>query len=514
MLAVVAGVVPRGVGVPGWDPVLDPPPVIAREFRAAWLSPIEDLNIRDWPSSSNLSPEEQRAELRSQLDRAQAIGLNAVILHVRIAGDAMYPTKLAPWSAFLTGTSGVGPQPAYDPLAFAITEAHARGLQLHAWFNPFRAAYPTLKGTVAKTHVTRTNPSWIRKYGRQTWIDPGEPAARAAVLETVLDVVRRYDVDGVHIDDYFYPYREQQMVRKRVGRRRVRVIQDIPFPDDRTWKRYGKAKGWTDRDDWRRSNIDGFVESMYREVKRIKPTVLVGISPFGIWRSGTPRGVTGLDAYREIYADARRWLAEGWVDYLAPQLYWPISGAQDRFRALDDWWRTQNPMGRHIWPGLYTSRTWSDRAGWSMSEVPSQITTLRDRRENSDDFPGHVHFRLGALIAERGALGDSLAAGPYAERAVVPAAPWLGSAEPGAPVVTPVDADGPTSFTVAPSDSVNVRWWLVQAHGRAGRWTSTLQPAGTGTLAAGAFGTDDPDEIAVRGISPSGMVGPPTIVVP
>jgi uncharacterized lipoprotein YddW (UPF0748 family) len=487
---------------------------VPREFRAAWLTPIWDLNIRDWPSAPGLSPDSQRAELRYQLDRAQAIGLNAVILHVRIAGDAMYPTRYAPWSAFLTGTSGVGPQPAYDPLSYAINEAHARGLQLHAWFNPFRAAYPSLKGKPAPSHVTRAHPSWIRRYGTQTWIDPGEPAARAAVLESILDVVRRYDVDGVHVDDYFYPYREQQTIRKRVGKRRVRVIRDIPFPDDATWRKYGRARGWSDRDAWRRSNIDSFIETMYREVKRTKPAVLVGISPFGIWRSGTPSGITGLDAYAEIYADSRRWLAEGWVDYLAPQLYWQISGAQDRFRLLDDWWRTQNPRGRHVWPGLYTSRTWSERAGWSMDEIPTQIQTLRGKRADSDDAPGHIHFRLGALLAQRGSLGESLAAGAYADRAVVPAAPWLGQTEPGAPVITPIGRDGPASFTIVASDSVPVRWWLVQAHGRGGRWTTTLQPAGGGTLAAGAFGTDDPDEIAVRAISPSGMMGAASIIVP
>ena len=509
-MLLVAGATPAGVGVAP----IDPPPEVPREFRAAWLTPISDLNIRDWPSSPNLSPEQQRAELREQLDRAQAVGLNAVILHVRIAGDALYPTRYAPWSAFLTGKSGVAPQPAYDPLEFAISEAHARGLQLHAWFNPFRAAYPSLKGPAAASHVTRAHPSWIRKYGKQVWIDPGEPAARAAVLETILDVVKRYDVDGVHVDDYFYPYRETRTTSRRVGRRRVRVVREIPFPDDRTWKKYGAARGLTDRDAWRRSNIDTFVESMYRGVKRVKPTVLVGISPFGIWRSGTPQGVTGLDAYREIYADARRWLAEGWVDYLAPQLYWPLWGAQDRFRALDDWWRTQNPMGRHVWPGLYTSRTWSAAAGWSMSEVPSQITTIRDRRAGTNDLPGHVHFRLGALIADRSALGASLASGAYADRAAVPSAPWLGQAEPAAPVVTPVQGDGPTSFTVAPGDSLAVRWWLVQAHGRGGKWTTTLQRAGGGALNAGAFGTDDPDEIAVRAITPSGVMGPPAVVVP
>ena len=177
------------------------PPPVPREFRAAWVTPIWDRGFRDWPSVAGLSPDSQRAEMRALLDHASVIGLNTLILHVRLAGDAMYPTKFAPWSAYLTGKSGEAPSPSYDPLAYAVEEAHARGIQLHAWFNPFRAMLPVFAGKAAATHVTRTHPEWIRKYGTQTWIDPGDPAARKYVLETMLDVVKRYDVDGIHIDD-------------------------------------------------------------------------------------------------------------------------------------------------------------------------------------------------------------------------------------------------------------------------------------------------------------------------
>ncbi len=186
-----------------------------REFRAAWVTPIYDRGFRDWPSKPGLSPDAQRAELIALLDDAAAIGLNAVILHVRLASDAFYPTKYAPWSPLLSGQSGLGPSPSYDPLAFAVAAAHARGLQLHAWFNPFRAVLPGVPGRPASTHVTRQHPDWVVKYGTQTWIDPGNPAARKYVLETILDVARRYDVDGIHLDDYFYPYRESR------GRTRV-----------------------------------------------------------------------------------------------------------------------------------------------------------------------------------------------------------------------------------------------------------------------------------------------------
>src|SRR3954464_14600719 len=235
------------------------PPAVPREFRAAWATPIWDRGFQDWPSKPNMTPAEQRAELRTMLDNAAAARLNAIVLHVRLAGDALYPTSYAPWSVFLTGQSGVGPNPAYDPLAFAVEEAHARGLQLHAWFNPFRAMLPNLVGKAALSHVTLRHPEWIRTYGSEKWIDPGDPAARQFVLETILDVVKRYDVDGIHIDDYFYPYRETRTITRRVKKRRVREKVEIAFPDDKTWKKFGKPAGFTSRDDWRRANIDGFV---------------------------------------------------------------------------------------------------------------------------------------------------------------------------------------------------------------------------------------------------------------
>ena len=446
------------------------------------------------------------------LDRAAAARLNAVILHVRLAGDALYPTTYAPWSVYLTGHSGVGPKPAYDPLAFAVEEAHARGLQLHAWFNPFRAMLPNLVGKAAPSHVTRKHPEWIRTYGSQKWIDPGEPAARQLVLETVLDVVKRYDVDGVHIDDYFYPYRESHTVTRRVRGKRVRTRVDIQFPDDKTWNKYGRGR-FSDRDAWRRDNINDFVETLYTRVKAIKPAMVVGISPFGIWRPGNPPGITGLDAFGEIYADSRRWLREGWVDYMAPQLYWEIGGTQDRFRKLEDWWLTQNPKNRHIWPGLYTSRVYGSSGRWPMNEIGKEIAEIRDTRIGTSNSPGHVHFRMGALFAENNRLAMALGES-YQERALVPAFPWLGAIVPAAPKVTYVVTDGPAAFTVAPGDSTKVRWWLIQTRGRDGAWAMTLRPAGEGRLGADAFGTSDPDEIAVTALSETGVASVPTIVTP
>jgi uncharacterized lipoprotein YddW (UPF0748 family) len=487
------------------------PPAVPREFRAAWVTPMWDRGFKDWPSAPGLSPDSQRAELRALLDHAVSIGLNAVILHVRLAGDALYPTNYAPWSAYLSGTSGVAPAPMYDPLAFAVSEAHARGLQLHAWFNPFRAMLPIFAGKAAPTHVTRSHPDWIIKYGSQTWIDPGNPAARKYVLETILDVVKRYDVDGVHIDDYFYPYRESRTIVRRVKKKRVRVAREIAFADTKSWQRYGVAKGWTNRDSWRRANIDDFIRTLYQDVKATKPTVLVGVSPFGIWRSGTPAGITGLDAFSEIYADERRWLSEGWVDYLAPQLYWEVSGVQDRFRALDAWWRTQNPLGRYIWPGLYTSHVYGGSDPWPAAEIQTQIATIRDARTGSNELPGHIHFRLAALFADNDRIAGQIAS-EYVQRALVPAFPWLGAATPASPVVSAVSTDGPSAFAVAAGDTIPVRWWLIQARGKDGVWTTSVRPSSIGQMTLDMFGGAAVDEIAVSAVGLTGAASTPAIL--
>jgi uncharacterized lipoprotein YddW (UPF0748 family) len=460
----------------------------------------------DWPSRPNLTPDQQRAEFRLLLDRAKAIGLNAIVLHVRTAGDALYPSPLVPWSAYLTGKQGVGPKPAYDPLAFAIAETHARGMQLHAWFNPFRAMLPNFRNAAAPNHVTRARATWIRKYGTQTWIDPGVPAARAQVLKEMMDVVDRYDIDAIHLDDYFYPYREQRTVIKRVNGRRVRVREDIPFPDAASFKAHGK--GFSDRGDWRRANINKFVEELYTTVKRRKPWVLVGISPFGIWRSGQPPGVTGLDAYGEIYADARKWLMEGWVDYMAPQLYWPLQGPQQRFTNLDWWWRQQNPKGRAIWPGLFDAQVAVRREGWTVAEIGAQIERLRYMREPTGESSGHIHFRMGALLWNNTAIGEYLRTGVYAEPALWPATPWLGSKPPASPRVTQTILEG---LDVAPGDSTSVAWWAVQTLGTDGRWRTTIKRGSDRRIALNAIGDLGGRRIAITAVDRAGQMSMATM---
>lgn len=466
-------------------------PALTREFRGVWLSPVWRP---DWPSKPGLSPDSQRAELRTLLDHAQRAGLNTIVLHVRMAADAIYPTNLAPWSSLLTGTVGAAPEPAYDPLAFAIDEAHKRGLQLHAWFNPFRAAPPGRKQVPSSDHVASRHPDWVVSYGAQTWIDPGIPAARRHVLDAVLEVVDRYDIDGIHIDDYFYPYLEE-----RNGR-------TIPFPDADTYKRYGS--GFSSRGDWRRANIDTFVATLYREVKHRKSWLAVGISPFGIWRSGVPQGITGLNAYSEIFADSRQWLREGWLDYVAPQLYWPIGGAQSRFTRLEQWWHDENVRERHVYPGLHTDREVVGGKRWSQGEIVDQIDTLRALRAGTSAAMGHVHFRMKSVIALENTLRTA-----YTEQALPPAMPWLDARVPARPAVsTSANQGGAVLLRLAAGDTVPVRWYAVHILGDDGVWRLSMH-RGNESLVLPVAASRLPKAVAVRALSPSGMESAESIVV-
>ncbi len=363
------------------------------EFRGAWVATVYNL---DWPSKPGLSAAAQKAQLRALLDRAAALKLNAILLQVRPASDALYDSKMEPWSQFLTGKAGVSP--GYDPLEFAVAEAHARGLELHAWINPFRAAV-SASAALPPNHVAKQHPEWVRRFGKQLWIDPGEPEARVYVIRVITDIARRYGVDGIHLDDYFYPYPLSS--------------GSASFPDDASWQRYG-AKSGLSRADWRRENINDFVRSMYRAVKVARPRARVGISPFGIWRPGVPPTIEAqLDAYGQLYADSRKWLAEGWVDYLAPQLYWSIEPAKQSFPVLLDWWRAQS-RGKPVWPGMATERIGSKRPA---REIIEQIALTRRGTRS----PGHIHWSMKALLQNQGGIDNLLEAGPYAEKAEPPA---------------------------------------------------------------------------------------------
>ncbi|MBN1899975.1 family 10 glycosylhydrolase [Candidatus Sumerlaeota bacterium] len=396
-------------------------PPVPREFRAAWVSTVSNI---DWPSRPGLSTSQQQKELLAILDKAVEINLNAIILQVRPQCDAVYDSKLEPWSSFLTGKMGKAPSPYYDPLEFAVNEAHLRGLELHVWFNPYRANHPTNRGGIADNHISKTNPAIVKKYGRYLWLDPGEKATQDHTMNVILDVVKRYDIDGVHIDDYFYPYREND----KNGR-------GIDFPDNPSWEKYKASGGNLSRSNWRRENVNAFVRRFYNDVKAVKPWVKVGISPFGIWRPGYPSGVTGMDQYEELYADARLWLQQGWVDYFTPQLYWKIDSIGQPYKPLLKWWVEQNKKGRHIWPGNFTSRLPGE---WKAEEIVNQVKATQEQQGAG----GNVHFSMVALLRNRDHICNKLRETVYRYPVLAPPCAWLSSGDFKTPPTLDVTKQG------------------------------------------------------------------------
>ncbi|HEX9562722.1 MAG TPA: family 10 glycosylhydrolase [Gemmatimonadaceae bacterium] len=472
----------------------DAPPV-PREFRGVWIATVGNI---DWPSRPGLPVDSAKAELTALLDQAARLRLNAVIFQVRAAADAFYRSPYEPWSVYLTGRSGRAPSPVWDPLTFAVSEAHQRGLELHAWFNPYRARYRGDRGTLSARHVSRTMAAVVKSYGPYLWMDPGEDAVRAHTMKVILDVVRRYDIDGVHIDDYFYPYPE----RDRRGRA-------IPFPDAPSWNRYVRNGGKLSREDWRRQNVDLLVESLYREIKREKPWVKFGISPFGIWRPGFPEAVRGLDAFQVLYADSRRWLVEGWLDYFVPQLYWQVRAPQQSYPSLLSWWADQNGRGRHLWPGNGTFRvTDAGALRWPASEVVDQIRVTRDQPGAS----GNVHFNMTALVRGSDALDQRLLDGPYAKLALVPASPWLSDTSPRAPTVTVTTRPQRLDLRITSTADADrtaagstPRWWLVRARYEDG-WRAQVIDAAERTVGVPASsGGELPDLVVVNAIDRAGV---------
>lgn len=449
-------------------------------MRGVWIATVGNI---DWPSSRTLTADQQRVELADLMARAANGGFNAIILQVRPAGDAVYQSNLEPWASLLTGTQGKNP--GYDPLEFAVQEAHARGLELHAWINPFRAGNTSDTLVLASNHVFKARRDLVRVYGGSIWSDPGEPDVQDRAMSVIADIVRRYDVDGVHADDYFYPY----VVNGPNG-------QPLAFPDDAT---YSKYSGGLPRDDWRRANIDRFVERMYREVHAIKPTVKVGISPFGIWRPGNPPGIQGLDAYSSIYADSRKWLNQGWVDYFSPQLYWSIGVPQTSFPSLLDWWISQNTFNRHIWPGLAAYRvTDGTPTAFSVNEIPNQVGMRRERSGATGEL---FYNAVSTLKKNSGAIATTLNSNLYAKRALIPASPWLDSAPPGPPTVTVASSN----VTLAPATGEPVRWWAIRTHS-AGSWTTRIQFGLTTTFSI----TSDTDRVLVQAVDQAGNLSSTT----
>jgi len=397
------------------------------EFRGAWIATVYNI---DWPSSTNVKT--QKSQLISILDKMQAANMNAAIFQIRPACDALYDSEIEPWSNWLTGTEGKAPNPYYDPLEFAVKEAHKRNIELHAWFNPYRAKKGSKNG-VNNKHPFVKHPNWIlgvgsngssglTEYGYEGLdgsglsksalavdyiLNPGLEDVRQYVLSVVLDVVNRYDIDGVHMDDYFYPY------------------SGIQNEDNSTFNNHNR--GINDIHDWRRDNINILLKAINDSINIVKPHVKFGMSPFGIWKNGVPSGIVGLDAYNTIYCDGVAWLKGQYIDYITPQLYWPFGGGQD-YKKLMQWWAEKAYNNdRHLYTGNAAYRITND--SWSKNELPKQIRYNR----NTDGCYGNVYFSLKSVMANPKGFLDSLKTNYYQYPALTPLMPWIDSKPPCQP---------------------------------------------------------------------------------
>ncbi len=456
-----------------YSPSRERPPVVTREFRGVWAACVYNI---DWPSRQGLSASAQQAELRAMLDQMVRLKLNVLIFQVRPNADALYRSSIEPWSSWLSGA--MGRSPGYDPLAYCITQAHARGIEVHAWFNPFRAL-PNATMRATSNHVTRTHPSVIRNFKNYKWMDPASSFTRQRALSVILDVTRRYDVDGIHIDDYFYPYPD---VAPNGKPKQI-------FPDGKTSSQ-------------RRGYVDAFVRDMYTSVKKIKPWVRVGISPFGIWKPGVPSGTTAtINAYEHLAADSRKWLANGWCDYLSPQLYWRINSPQSYTRLLS-WWRTQGK--RPVWPGIATARINSSAdPGRPASEIINQISLSRSIGKN---YVGHVHWSMKSLRENRGNISSMLAKTTYPTAALVPPMPWISHHK----IPTPIIHAAPTR------GGVKAQWnkiagaakYVIQARYGKNWFTMKVIPSSSTSIAL----QGSPEAIAVSAVDRYGTTSTPSVV--
>ena len=477
-------------------------PAPAREFRGVWVATVANI---DWPSAPGLPSPTQQSEALAILERCRDLNFNAVILQVRPQCDLIYPSRLEPWSYFLSGEQGFPPQPLYDPLSFWIDEAHARGLELHAWINPFRANHPGHAGKPSPRSILSQRPDLAHRLGHKGyyWLDPGHPEARAHTMAVILELIEHYDLDGIHLDDYFYPYPSYN--------------GGADFPDGATWRAYRDSGGSLSRSDWRRRNVDDFVQNLYLEIKQRRPEVMVGISPFGIWRPGHPPSVkAGVDQYETLFADPRLWLREGWLDYLAPQLYWRIAAEAQSFPALLSWWRENNLHRRHLWPGLFTSMV--SQGKWPAGEVVDQIALARDMLESD----GHLHFSMRAIRAESGRsrqLTTSIGARIYAQPALVPRSTWLDSIPPPPPKVAPAVRND-TRVVLSWKQPAGETPFLYVVYSKAGtNWTYDILPGNrtgheldSGGLSWPGPGRAERREFAVSAVDRLGNESDPVIV--
>ncbi len=371
------------------------------ELRAVWVATVSNI---DFPSKPTISSDVQRSEFIKLLDMHKRNGMNALIVQIRPATDAFYPSALEPWSEWLTGKQGRPPVPYYDPLEFMIAETHKRGMEFHAWMNPYRAVFNINSSSIAPTHVTRIHPQWFVTYGDKKYFDPGNKEVQKHVTAVVEDVVRRYAVDAIHFDDYFYPYR----------------LPGKEFPDEASYRKYGNGMN---KDDWRRSNTDSIILALSKVIKQENKKCQFGISPFGVWRNADkdPMGSNtkaGQTNYDDLYADILLWLRKGWIDYVAPQLYWEIGHKLADYNTLIEWW-SRNSYGRNCYIGIGIYRAGSNAAWRDKTQLPRQIEKLR----NTPNINGMMFFSSRSFDKNPNGWNDSLRLNYFKEPALFPAMP-------------------------------------------------------------------------------------------
>ena len=370
-----------------------------QELRAVWVATVSNI---DYPDRPTVSTDVQKSSFIKLLDMHQRNGMNAVVVQIRPATDAFYPSPLEPWSEWLTGVQGQPPVPYYDPLQFMISETHKRKMEFHAWMNPYRAVFNINNSSISATHITKIHPEWFVTYGDKKYFDPGNKDVQKHVTAVVQDVVSRYAVDAIHFDDYFYPYR----------------IQGKEFPDQSSFARYAKGMNI---DDWRRSNTDSIIVMLSRVIKQENKKCQFGISPFGVWRNADkdPRGSNtkaGQTNYDDLYADILLWLRKGWIDYVAPQLYWEIGHNLADYTTLIDWW-SENTYGKNCYIGLGIYRAGSNTAWKDKTQLPRQIQKLR----NTPNINGMIFFSSRTFERNPNGWNDSLRLNYFSEPAIPPA---------------------------------------------------------------------------------------------
>jgi len=423
----------------------DAPPVVTtvdvshrREVRGVWIATVSRIN---WPTSTKAS--EQKAQMEAILDTVEKAGFNTVFFQVRPEADALYASDLEPWSRYLTGTQGV--DPGYDPLTFTLESCHRRGLELHAWLNPYRARAGNV-GASAPNHVINQMPQAVVSYGNLRWLDPGHPDAFNHTLAVIEDLLERYDFDGLHFDDYFYPYPDT----------------GLTFDDNATFAAYGGGKS---RADWRRDNVNRMVAAVGERVKAMRDDVRWGISPFGVYRPGMPAGVTGLDQYESLYADPIKWIQEGWLEYLAPQLYWPTTSTGQPYKKLLSWWDERAAeAGRMLLAGN------SGYLEYGLNEHRAQMDAVRNAAQGATR--GAIWWSAKPIVDNTNGLRTMLANEYYNRPAASPAI--VGAAN--TPLAHPSVQVDQGAVTIL-SSAEKMRYWAVYDEQQGGWELERLVPS-------------------------------------